>query len=105
MPIAGRVIIGIENVRIAFIKCRVTGQTRSQYECFEEPTGMGQMPLGRADLRCGLNHEILGLQWLAEELGGPPDPAKRVFQSIPLRTVACLAPIIPSQFFIRDDLY
>jgi len=64
--LADRVVIGIEEIVETFVELTIAGQVRDQQEILEEPAGMCQMPLGRADIGHRLRHEILGLQRLAE---------------------------------------
>ena len=61
----------------------IGGQPAPKHECFKEPAGMAEMPLGRADLGHRLHHEVLSSQRFTEKLGGATKPAKCISQSIP----------------------
>jgi hypothetical protein len=54
------------------MKRAVTAGKRFQDECFEEPAGMGQVPLGRTYLRHGLQAEVLVLKCFAQGQRGLP---------------------------------
>ena len=53
-------IVGIEQVGVLGLGRLVIWPGGGQHKSFEEPTGVGQMPLGGAGVRHALNYEILG---------------------------------------------
>src|SRR5258707_8832449 len=88
VAIASTVIVRIENVRVASIERGIARQPSAQYEGLEEPAGVGQMPLGRADFGHRLHHEIFCFERLTQSLRPLPDGEKVVSQRVALYFVA-----------------
>ena len=68
MPFSQRIVIRIEEVRVLWMKRPVIRNCRKEQEGLEEPADVGEMPLGRADIRHGLNDIIFGDQGFAQVL-------------------------------------
>ena len=61
-----RFVIRIEQVSEGIIKHLVAGQVRQQHHVFKKPTGVRQMPFGRAGVGHGLHALVLGAEWRGE---------------------------------------
>ena len=57
-----RVVIAVEEPAEFGMERLVSGGELAQNECFEEPAGVGKMPLHRARLRTRLHHHVLRRQ-------------------------------------------
>src|ERR1700677_4251529 len=69
MPLTGRHVIGIEEIRIGGMRRSIARRSQSQNKGFEKPTRVCQMPLRWAHIRHGLNDVIFRHQRLAEPVG------------------------------------
>ena len=70
---ANRHVVRVEQVGEERVERPVVGGVRAEQERLEEPTGVREVPLGRAGLGGGLELVVLGLQRLAKPLGGSAD--------------------------------
>lgn len=76
-PLEGRavgLVVGIEQMVVAFIQRAIARQEGKQHEGLEEPGDMRQMPFRRADVRHALNHIVFSFQRLTEPFTGGAYP-------------------------------
>ena len=62
MHIAGRVVIGVEEIVVLLVEARVVLEIGLEHEAFEEPGDVGHMPFRRADVRHRLHDRVFRLQ-------------------------------------------
>jgi hypothetical protein len=70
MPLAERLVVGVEEILIVGIEGTIAGGEARQDEGLEEPGGVGEMPLRRAGERHRLDLLVLGAQRRGQRLGG-----------------------------------
>ena len=75
-PLSEALVVGVEDEVIPRMISPIVLCKTFQDHALEEPGGVTQMPLGRADVRHGLNHVVLGAEGLTEIPGGLPDRLK-----------------------------
>src|SRR6266702_8869746 len=68
VPFSQRVVVGIKQVRILWMKGLVTRNCWKKQEGLEKPVDVGEMPLGRADIWHRLNDVIFGDKRLTQVL-------------------------------------
>ena len=64
--LAGREVVGIEQVVVAIVDGGVIAAVLAQDELFEEPGDVGEVPLGRTDVGHGLHDGVLRRERLAK---------------------------------------
>ena len=75
------VVVGVKQVLEMRVEDLVAVCPRRENELFEKPSGMRQVPLGRADARHGLNYVVLRLQGAAKRQAGRPDRLVAIVQT------------------------
>ena len=69
MPSTDGLVVGVEKEAEVWVEDAVSGDKRGEDKLFEEPCGVGAMPLGRAGVGHGLDALILGRQRGGQGLG------------------------------------
>ena len=94
------VIIRIEEEVKAVIENAVSGQKWLEHEMLEKPGGVGQVPLGRADIRHALDHEIFGFEAPAQFYGSRSNHMERRGQGSHVRECFSLLQWLNREFAI-----
>ncbi len=84
MPLADRLVIGVEQIAEGRIEGPVAALFRLQQEGLEEPGDVGQVPFGGADVRHGLDLLVLGAEAGCEPQAFAPHRRETTTPRVPL---------------------